>query len=37
MPDPDPMELFDHVYATDHPLIAEERRDYAAYLEGVRP
>ncbi|MFI5777441.1 pyruvate dehydrogenase (acetyl-transferring) E1 component subunit alpha [Nocardia sp. NPDC051570] len=36
MPDPDPMELFDHVYAAPHPLIGEERRDYAAYLEGVR-
>lgn len=37
MPDPEPMELFDHVYATPHPLIEEERREYAAYLEGVRP
>ncbi|MEV6771544.1 pyruvate dehydrogenase (acetyl-transferring) E1 component subunit alpha [Nocardia sp. NPDC051030] len=36
MPDPEPMDLFDHVYATPHPLVAEERRDYAAYLEGVR-
>ncbi|WP_405489684.1 pyruvate dehydrogenase (acetyl-transferring) E1 component subunit alpha [Nocardia sp. NBC_00511] len=37
LPDPDPMELFDHVYATPHRLIEEERREYAAYLEGVRP
>ncbi|NKY86385.1 pyruvate dehydrogenase (acetyl-transferring) E1 component subunit alpha [Nocardia veterana] len=41
MPDPDPMQLFDHVYTTDHPLIADERAEYAGYLagfeEGVRP
>ncbi|MCM6777826.1 pyruvate dehydrogenase (acetyl-transferring) E1 component subunit alpha [Nocardia sp. CDC159] len=36
MPDPDPMELFDHVYSAPHPLVAEERRIYAAYLEGAR-
>ncbi|ATL71573.1 pyruvate dehydrogenase (acetyl-transferring) E1 component subunit alpha [Nocardia terpenica] len=36
MPDPDPMQLFDHVYAAPHPLIEAERREYAAYLEGVR-
>ncbi|MEC3954759.1 pyruvate dehydrogenase (acetyl-transferring) E1 component subunit alpha [Nocardia sp. CDC153] len=35
MPDPEPTELFDHVYATPHRLIEEERRDYAAYLEGA--
>ncbi|MFF0491082.1 pyruvate dehydrogenase (acetyl-transferring) E1 component subunit alpha [Nocardia sp. NPDC004068] len=33
LPDPDPSELFDHVYAAPHPLIDEQR---AAYLEGVR-
>lgn len=33
-PDPGPLELFDHVYSTDHPLIAEEREQYAAYLAG---
>ncbi|MFI1915312.1 pyruvate dehydrogenase (acetyl-transferring) E1 component subunit alpha [Nocardia sp. NPDC020380] len=33
MPDPEPMRLFDHVYATPHRLIEEERREYAAYLE----
>lgn len=32
MPDPDPMSMFDHVYATPHPRIAEQRRDYAEYL-----
>ncbi|MGV9667523.1 pyruvate dehydrogenase (acetyl-transferring) E1 component subunit alpha [Nocardia niigatensis] len=35
MPDPEPTELFDHVYATPHRLIEEERREYAAYLEGA--
>ncbi|WP_137725555.1 pyruvate dehydrogenase (acetyl-transferring) E1 component subunit alpha [Prescottella subtropica] len=34
MPDPGPDALFDHVYATDHPLIAEERAGYRAYLDG---
>jgi pyruvate dehydrogenase E1 component alpha subunit len=37
MPDPDPRTLLDHVYATGHPLIDEERRQYHAYLEGARP
>lgn len=32
MPDPEPLELFEHVYATPHPLIDAERRDYADYL-----
>ncbi|MTE11790.1 pyruvate dehydrogenase (acetyl-transferring) E1 component subunit alpha [Nocardia aurantiaca] len=35
MPDPEPLALFDHVYATPHRLIDEERREYAAYLEGA--
>ncbi|MFZ2178678.1 MAG: pyruvate dehydrogenase (acetyl-transferring) E1 component subunit alpha [Rhodococcus sp. (in: high G+C Gram-positive bacteria)] len=33
-PDPEPLELFDHVYVTGHPLIDEEREQYAAYLAG---
>ncbi len=41
MPDPDPRQLFEHVYTTDHPLVAAERDEYAGYLagfeEGVRP
>ncbi|WP_280274752.1 pyruvate dehydrogenase (acetyl-transferring) E1 component subunit alpha [Nocardia wallacei] len=43
MPDPDPAQLFEHVYRTAHPLIEEERQEYAEYLagdhisEGVRP
>lgn len=46
MPDPDPRELFEHVYAEPHPLVAEERAAYDDYLaqfedeaqdqEGVR-
>ncbi|MET7772369.1 pyruvate dehydrogenase (acetyl-transferring) E1 component subunit alpha [Nocardia sp. NPDC005366] len=34
MADPDPMRLFDHVYATPHPLLTEQRRAYAEYLAG---
>lgn len=33
-PDPEPRELFEHVYATDHPLIEQEREQYASYLSG---
>jgi 2-oxoisovalerate dehydrogenase E1 component alpha subunit len=33
-PDPAPLSMFDHVYATDHPMLAEERTDYAGYLAG---
>ncbi|MQY30018.1 pyruvate dehydrogenase (acetyl-transferring) E1 component subunit alpha [Nocardia aurantia] len=36
MSDPEPAALFDHVYATPHPLVDEQRRQYTAYLEGVR-
>ncbi|HEU4912071.1 MAG TPA: pyruvate dehydrogenase (acetyl-transferring) E1 component subunit alpha [Actinomycetes bacterium] len=32
MPDPEPLSIFDHVYAERHPLIEEEREQYAAYL-----
>ncbi|OQS14641.1 pyruvate dehydrogenase (acetyl-transferring) E1 component subunit alpha [Nocardia donostiensis] len=32
MPDPHPMELFDNVYTTPHPLITEQRQTYADYL-----
>ncbi|WP_433661947.1 pyruvate dehydrogenase (acetyl-transferring) E1 component subunit alpha [Nocardia sp. CA-128927] len=34
MPNPEPMDLFDHVYTTPHALITEERREYAEYLAG---
>ncbi|MDX5310601.1 MAG: pyruvate dehydrogenase (acetyl-transferring) E1 component subunit alpha, partial [Rhodococcus sp. (in: high G+C Gram-positive bacteria)] len=33
-PDPEPLSMFDHVYATDHPTIAEERSRYRDYLAG---
>ncbi|GII66778.1 pyruvate dehydrogenase E1 component subunit alpha [Sphaerisporangium siamense] len=40
MPDPHPLEMFDHVYAEPHSLLTEEREQYAAYLAtfegGVR-
>ncbi|WP_459956246.1 pyruvate dehydrogenase (acetyl-transferring) E1 component subunit alpha [Nocardia sp. IFM 10818] len=36
MPDPEPMELFEHVYSTPHRLVEQERREYADYLEGAR-
>ena len=38
LPDPDPLSIFDHVYAEDHPLVDEERAAFADYLasfEGV--
>ncbi|WP_280204014.1 pyruvate dehydrogenase (acetyl-transferring) E1 component subunit alpha [Nocardia farcinica] len=34
MPDPDPAQLFDHVYAAPHPLIEAERRAFAEYAAG---
>ena len=32
LPDPDPLSIFDDVYAEDHPLVNEERETFAAYL-----
>ncbi|MDT0267033.1 pyruvate dehydrogenase (acetyl-transferring) E1 component subunit alpha [Streptomyces sp. DSM 44915] len=32
MPDPDPMAMFDHVYADGHTLVDEERAEFAGYL-----
>jgi pyruvate dehydrogenase E1 component alpha subunit len=32
LPDPDPLSIFDHVYADQHPLMDEEREQFAAYL-----
>ena len=32
--DPEPLSLFDHVYATPHSGIARQRSQYVAYLEG---
>jgi pyruvate dehydrogenase E1 component alpha subunit len=31
LPDPDPLSMFDHVYVDEHPLVQEERREFAAY------
>ncbi|WP_336085042.1 pyruvate dehydrogenase (acetyl-transferring) E1 component subunit alpha [Nocardia sp. SSK8] len=36
-PDPDPASMFDHVYATEHPLITEEAQRFSEYLaEGAQ-
>ncbi|MGM5069264.1 pyruvate dehydrogenase (acetyl-transferring) E1 component subunit alpha [Rhodococcus qingshengii] len=32
--EPTPLSMFDEVYAEPHPLIAEERREFASYLQG---
>jgi 2-oxoisovalerate dehydrogenase E1 component subunit alpha len=34
MPDPRPLQMFEHVYAEPHPLIDAEREQYAAYLSS---
>ena len=34
LPDPDPRSMFDNAYAEPHPLVAEERQAYEAYLAG---
>jgi pyruvate dehydrogenase E1 component alpha subunit len=34
MADPEPLSIFDHVYAERHPLIDEEREQFAAYLDS---
>ena len=31
MPDPDDMALFEHIYADGHPLVDEERAQFADY------
>ncbi|MEV5897712.1 pyruvate dehydrogenase (acetyl-transferring) E1 component subunit alpha [Nonomuraea fuscirosea] len=36
MPDPEPLEIFDHVYREPHSLIDRERAQFAGYLEGFR-
>jgi 2-oxoisovalerate dehydrogenase E1 component alpha subunit len=33
MADPEPLSVFDHVYAEQHPLLEEERAQFAAYLD----
>jgi 2-oxoisovalerate dehydrogenase E1 component alpha subunit len=32
--DPEPLTMFDHVYAEPHPVIERQRADYARYLDG---
>lgn len=32
LPDPEPLSMFDHVYADRHPLMTEEQERFAAYL-----
>jgi pyruvate dehydrogenase E1 component alpha subunit len=34
MPDPQPLAMFDNVYAEEHPLLAEQREQFAAYLDS---
>ncbi|MGL5857501.1 MAG: pyruvate dehydrogenase (acetyl-transferring) E1 component subunit alpha [Angustibacter sp.] len=34
MPDPKPLDMFDHVYVEEHPLLAHEREGFAAYLDS---
>ena len=34
MPDPDPLSMFDHVYAETTPLLEEQRAGFATYLAG---
>ena len=34
MPDPDPLTIFENVYAEPNPLLESERDQYAAYLES---
>ncbi|WP_433435288.1 pyruvate dehydrogenase (acetyl-transferring) E1 component subunit alpha [Nonomuraea sp. CA-141351] len=36
MPDPGPLDIFDHVYREPHALIDQERAQFASYLEGFR-
>jgi 2-oxoisovalerate dehydrogenase E1 component alpha subunit len=33
LPDPPPQAIFEHVYAVEHPQLAQERADYTAYLD----
>jgi len=37
LPNPGPETLFDHVYATAHPLLEAQRREHAQYLSTLAP
>jgi pyruvate dehydrogenase E1 component alpha subunit len=34
LPDPAPLEIFDHVYADQNAIVSQEREQFTAYLEG---
>ena len=34
LPDPKPLDMFEHVYVDDHPLVDEERQAFATYLDS---
>jgi 2-oxoisovalerate dehydrogenase E1 component subunit alpha len=34
MPDPQPLTMFDNVYAEEHPWLAQQREQFAAYLDS---
>jgi pyruvate dehydrogenase E1 component alpha subunit len=34
LPDPDPMSLFEHVYATPHPGLDRQKARYTRYLDS---
>jgi len=34
LPDPDPLSMFDHVFVDEHPLLQQERREFASYRES---
>ena len=34
MPDPDPLSMFDSVYAEQTPLLTEQRKSFGAYISG---
>ena len=36
MPDPEPLSIFDHVYAERHPLVEEERAQFARLPRHLR-
>jgi pyruvate dehydrogenase E1 component alpha subunit len=34
MPDPTPLSMFDHLYATEHPVVDRDRAWLSTYLAG---
>ncbi len=34
MPDPQPLSMFDHIYAEPNALVEREREQFAAYLDS---